>query len=225
MNKAAIPMQANKWLKVQLLISGSEMGSLLTALGEFEIYIAGAVTPKGEGKVTQDQFLKTYIRYAEALQAGNMPLEADYRQLFSALFTRDPHAVFAVPVGTDRQLWRIAKPVIQLQPHSLDYSTHDGKFRAMVFGSESILWGLQISYPQLFLDPETKEPFNVDQSPLFPNTELFKNLQRWLRSHTIPTPFLVEGHKINVPMRLGKRCLPWINHHPQLLRRDIKVII
>lgn len=225
MNKPFAPMQATKWLKVQLLISGSEMASLIKALGSFDIYIAGAVTIKGGGRTTQEQFIKTYHSYADALEQGKLPKDADYRPLFSAVFTKDPNSIYTVPVGTDRQLWRIARPVIQLQPHSLDYSTHDGKFRPMVFGSESILWGLQFSYPQLFQDPATKEVYNVNENPSFPNTELFKNLQRWIRSQTIPTPFLVDEHKINVPMRLGKRCLRWINQHPQLLHRHIQVIV
>jgi len=218
-------MQATKWLKVQLLIDEGEMQNLLTAMGEFDIYISGAVTHKGEGHLTKAQFLKIYKKYVASLQEGKLPAESDYRQIFSAVFTQDPEALFSIPVGSDRQLMRIAKPVIQLQPHSLGYSQHDNKFRAMVFGTESILWGLQFSYPQLYQDPKTKEALSVDESPQFPNTSLFKNLQRWIRHHTIPTPFLVEGHKINVPMRLGNRCLSWINTHPQLKKHQIQVFV
>ena len=218
------PMQATKWLKIQLLIDAGEMENLFTALGPFEIFIAGAVTDKGGGKVAQEDFLKVYSQYIQTLKAGKIPLESDFRQFFSSVFTKDNGALFTMPLGSEKQLLRLAKPVIQLQPHSLDYSTHDQKFRAMVYGLESVLWGLQFSYPQLFQDPETKDALQVDVSPYFPNTELFRNLQRWVRGHTVPTPFLVEGKKINVPMRLGLNCLEWINHHPQLSKKNIQVL-
>lgn len=219
-----VAMQASKWLKVQLLVDASEMESLFTALGDFSIYVTGAVVLKAAGEITHKVFLKAYEKYISALKEGVIPPESVYRQLFGAVLNKDPEALFAVAVGPDRQLLRVAKPVIQMQPHSMDYSPYDGKFRAMVYGLDSILWGVQFSYPQLFLDAETKEPENVDDSERFPNTVLFKNLQRWIRNHTLPTPFLVEGKKINVPIRLGKKCLPWINKHPQLAPKNIQVV-
>ena len=217
-------MQATKWLKVQLLADVGEIESLFTALGDFSIYNCGAVVPKGGGEVSQKNFLKAYEKYITALKEGQIPLETVYRQMFSAVLNRDTEALFPVSVGVDRQLLRINKPVIQMQPHSMDYSPFDGKFRTMVYGTDSILWGIQFSYPQLFLDPETKAAENVDESERFPNTSLFKGLQRWIRNQTIPTPFIVEGKKVNVPMRLGKKCLSWINHHPQLVAKDIVVV-
>jgi hypothetical protein len=63
----------------------------------------------------------------------------------------------------------------------------------------------------------------VRETPQFPNTTLFKRLQQWVRSHTIATPFEVEGKKINVPIRIGKRCLNWIHVHPQLRAKGIRV--
>ena len=222
MNKP-VAMQATKWLKVQLLADATEMEGLFTALGDFSICISGAVVPKGGGEIPQKAFLKVCEKYIETLKAGQVPLESLYRQMFSTVFNKDPNALFTVQVGADRQLLRVAKPVIQLQPHSMDYSPYDGKFRTMVYGMDSILWGIQFSYPQLFQDPETKEPENVDESERFPNTTLFKGLQRWIRNQTVPTPFIVQGKKINVPMRLGKKCLSWINRHPQLAAKHIQV--
>ena len=219
-----VAIQASKWLKVQILVDAAEMESLFTALGDFSIYICGSVVPKGSGEISQKTFLKVFEKYITAIKKGEIPPENIYRQMFSAVLNRDPEALFAVSVGSDRQLWRVSKPVIQLQPHSMDYSPYDGKFRAMVYGRDSILWGVQVSYPQLFLNAETKEAENVDESEKFPNTLLFKHLQRWVRNHTLPTPFLVEGRRINVPIRLGKKCLAWINHHPQLAPKNIQVV-
>lgn len=219
-----VALQASKWFKVQLLADTAEVESLFTALEDFKLFLCGAVVPKGGGEVTQEAFLAIYDQYINALKRGEIPPESLYRQMFSAVLNKDPEALFHIPVGSERELVRLAKPVIQMQPHSMDYSSFDGKFRPMVYGLESIVWGIQFSYPQLFLNPETKEPLTVNDDPFFPNTPLFKNLQRWVRNHSIPTPFLVEGKKINVPIRLGKRCLPWINKHPQLQLKDIQVV-
>jgi hypothetical protein len=217
------PLQASKWLKLQLLIDADEMQALCQSLAPFEIYQAGTVTPQGEGKISLDIFLDRYRHYVSLLKKGDCPNPQEFHPYFSTLWTVTPEALFALPLEKDKQLLRVTKPVIQLQPHSLDYSPYDHKFHPMVFGLDSVTWGIQYSYPQLALDPVTKEAISVAQNELFPNTLLFRALQRWVRNHTIPTPFEVEGRVINVPIRLGKQCLSWINQHPQLILRKLKV--
>ena len=129
--------------------------------------------------------------------------------------------VYTVPVDGDRQIIKVKKPVIQMQAHRIGYSSLDGKFRPMVMGKESISWGIQFSYPQIYED--SGKVVKVNESDQFPNTARFKKMQRWMRRHTIPTPFLADGKRVNVPMRLGKQCLPWINTHPQLVEKNIGV--
>lgn len=217
------PMQASKWLKSQVLIDDDEMVSLFTALGNFEIYLIGCLTPRDAGVVTQAEFLQKYKEYVSFLKEGAIPDEVAIRHLFSSIFTCSSDHLFAMPIGEDQQLIRISKPVIQLQAHRLDYSNADGKFYSMTFGVESISWGIQFSYPQLYEDPLTHQIDKVGLEAKFPNTLLFQRLQRWVRNHTIPTPFEVQGKQINVPVRLGKHCLPWINRHPQLIKKKIQV--
>ena len=65
----------------------------------------------------------------------------------------------------------------------------------------------------------------IDQSEKFPNTALFKKLMVWQRTHTRPTPFLVNDEKINSSVRIGHECFSWINDHPQLIQQNIKVFI
>ena len=64
----------------------------------------------------------------------------------------------------------------------------------------------------------------VKEGLQFPNTAVFKKMQQWTRMYTIATPFEVEGKKVNVPIRLGKQCLQWIHHHPQLQAKGLRVI-
>jgi len=219
------PMEVSKWLKLQALVDFQEMISLFDALGSFEIYLTGTVTKSGEGGVSREEFLEVYQNYIASLMKGEVPEDSIYRPYFNAIFTVSSDLLYAIPVSQGRQLIRTSKPVVQLQSHSMDYSLLDEKFRPMVFGVDSISWGIQFSYPQLFLDPKTKEILQISENEMFPNTKLFRQLQKWLRKETIPTSFQVENEKINVPMRLGKKCLGWINKHPQLLKKHLVVRI
>lgn len=217
-------LQVSKWLKCQLLADIGEMGDLLDKLGDFSIYLTGCVTKKGEGSLSKSEFLNDYACYIEALKRGELPDSSQYRLPFSSVFTASHEAMYVVPLSSEQQLIRACRPVIQLQAHSLDYSHADGKFRSMVLGKDSVVWGIQFSYPQMYQNNAAKQVEAVVDSPAFPNTHLFHLLQRWIRDNTIPTPFLVDGKKINVPMRLGKGCLSWINRHPQLVKKGIQVV-
>lgn len=218
-------LQASKWLKCQVLLDADEMEALFTAMGPFFIYLPSSVHKPGEECVTKQDFLTQYRLYVADLQAGRLPDETLFRSLFSSIFTASPDSLYAMKVGEGQQIIRVIQPVIQLQSHRMDYSLADGKFRSMTFGSDSLLWGLQFSYPQLFQDNKTHEVHQMLNNPKFPNSQLFHKLQLWVRHYTAPTPMIVEGRKINLPVRLGKRCFSWINRHPQLIMKDMKVAI
>jgi hypothetical protein len=221
------PLQASKWLQVQALLSINELKglfkSLEEALGTIFLFSCGVVSPKDKQELPQQEFFKAYEAYIECLMRGENPDHVLYRSLFSPAMTLSTDALFTLPVGDDRQIIRVSRPVIQLQSHNIDYSTVDKKFHSMVFGTDSIAWGIQFSYPQLFQDNETKQVEIVKNNKAFPNSPLFQHLQKWIRKETIPTPFIAEGKLTNVPMRLGKECLPWINQHPQLVGKNIRV--
>lgn len=216
-------MQASKWLKSQILIDVEEMQQLLTALDPFFIYNTSSIVNKGSGLIPKQEFLNCYKEYIVSLQNGKIPDEQFYRAFFSSIFTVSPDLVFSMPINETQELIRVERPVVQLQSHRISYSTADGEFRSMTFGGETILWGIQFSYPQLFQDPITTEIVPVGVQTEFPNTSLFQKIQKWVRNHTVPTPFLVGSKQVNVPMRLGNNCFAWINQHPQLTEIKVKV--
>jgi len=220
-----IPLQASKWLQAQMLVSPEEMEDLFLALGDFHIYLAGSLCLVGNEEISKNQFLSKYAEYIGNIKSGNIPDEKAYRLFFSSVFSVSNDHLYRVPIDEKRNLIRIAKPILQLQMNKIAYSAADKKFRTMVFSHDSFFWGIQFSYPQLYQDPLTKEVFNVRESDKFPNTTLYNILKKWLRTATIPTPFVVEGVKSNVPMRLGKKCLSWINNHSQLKEKNISVFI
>jgi len=216
-------LQASKWLYVQALLSAEEMGALFESLGSFYLALGGTVSPIGKGIVSPADFLDHYKTYVDTLASGELPNPTTYQSVFSSVMTTTLDALYAIPAGANQQLIRIGKPVIQMQTSNIGYSVEDKKFRSMVFGTQNIRWGVQFGYPQLFQDPSTKDVITIRHSDDFPNTELFHSLQKWVRQHTIPTPFVVDGVLTNVPMRLGKQCQSWINRHPQLIEKGITI--
>lgn len=216
------PLQASKWLQIQILADSHEIEHLFNAFGNFQIFKAGVLCEANEGEITKEEFLKLYSNYIDTLKQGQLPNEALYRQSFSSVLTTEPSNLFQIEVAGNRRIIRVSKPVLQLQMHKMSYSPVDGKFRPMVLGKDCIFWGLQFSYPQLFQD-EAKEVYKALDEKKFPDSRLYRILQKWIRQESIPTPFIVNSHKINVPMRLGKNCIEWINRHPQLLEQNIQV--
>ncbi|EFB41010.1 MULTISPECIES: hypothetical protein [Parachlamydia] len=218
----AIPLQASKWLNLQLLISSEQMESLFEELGLFYIYSIGRVVECGAGEILRDDFLKAYKDYIQTLLAGKLPDYQITSTSFSSIFTSDLDALYCIQTGENQQLVRIGKPVIQVQAHTLDYSPLDGKFRSMIFGQDHIPWGIQFSYPQIHQDGKDVVQ-TLHRKDL--NTELFRRLQTWVRLNTIPTAFSVDEKKINVPVRIGKDCFSWINQHCQLVKKNLRVIV
>ena len=159
------PMQASKWLATQVLLDGDEMTALFDSLGTFALYQVSGIVKAGEGQILQKDFLDCYRQYVETLKRGEIPADETYRRMFSTVLTTTPDAVYALDLGEGRRSVRIAYPVVQQQVHRLDYSTVDGKFRPMVLGLDSILWGIQYSYPQLFSNQQTLEVQQVNDSP------------------------------------------------------------
>jgi hypothetical protein len=216
------PLEASKWLAVQALLEDSEAAALLHALGDVKLAISGSICSKGEEFLSTEQFLTHYSAYVQKIKESQEFDPAQFRKWFSLLLTRSMDALFAVPIGDTQCLVRCCQPVVVVQMHQFTYSTLDKKFRSMAFGTESIPWGVQFSFPQLYRDRKTNEVHKVSSQN--ENAQLYHALQKWMRLNTIPTPFYVEETRHNVPIRLGKLCLSWINQHPWLIKKGIKVL-
>jgi hypothetical protein len=173
--------------------------------------------------ISFEEFFQKYEGYISSLKEGKIPEEKSLRRYFSSVFTTTPDILYAIKVGEEKYLIKSLKPIVQLQAHQFFVSTIDQKVHPMVLGKDSITWGMQFSYPQIFQSPKSQDFFKVDTSEQFPNTVLFTNLVRWIRRNTTPTPLVIEGKKTFVPIRVGKKCMSWIHVHPQLLAKKIQI--
>jgi hypothetical protein len=208
--------QGSKYLKFQVLCDVEELKGLFD--GSFTIY---PLTGLRDGApIEPEQFLEEYGTWVEELKQGRVPTDAALRRMLAAAFTAEPDALWKQEVPGNRFMIKMAKPVVQVQAHFFTYSPIDGVFRPMTMGTENIFWGLQFSFPQIYQDPKTMEFFEIDESP---NAELFQKIKLWVRNETRATPFMVDGKRVNVPIRLGKNCFSWIHNHPQLIEQKIGV--
>ncbi|MCB1149835.1 MAG: hypothetical protein KDK48_06680 [Chlamydiia bacterium] len=208
------PFQASKWLQLQMLLDPEEMADLLHELDPRWIAPLGKVLSASELTLTPEAFLESYVSYIKELMEGK-PSQAD----LAVAFAEDARAFCAFPVQGERYLLKLRRPAILVTKHTLDYSPDDGKFRSMVRGSATIAWGVELKYPQLFMDPDS----GAIVKPLQEGETLFKKAQRWVRQNTLPTDFIAEGKKVTSPVRIGKKALKWVDRHPDLIRKGIKV--
>ncbi|MCX6990661.1 MAG: hypothetical protein NTX49_06345 [Chlamydiae bacterium] len=214
---------ASKWLKHQILIDEVGMKELFESIGKCYICHASGPVQSANTFISKEKILEVYASYIQAIKQGQPIDEKELRRFFCNYLTYDLDSLYGVPISQDRCLIKVARPVVQMQFHHFFPSTVDGKFHSMVMTEDSVHWGVQFSYPQIFEDPKTHQYFKMNESPDFPNTALFKNVIRYIRSHTVPTPFIFQGVRTRVPFRLGKSCFSWINTHKELKEKGIVV--
>lgn len=215
-------LRASKWTCLQALVTPQEMQVLLEALSQPYLYLCGSLWAKEEFSNHKKLFLENYKRYIDALENGNVPDLSLTRTFFSACLTDHPEATYLQDVQNEQFLLRFTQPIIQIQHHTMNYSPYDGKMHSMVFGKDAITWGIQLSYPQMYMDANGNVKQTTD-STAHPNSGLFKTLQRWLRHNTLPTTFISDNQRIPTSIRLGKGCLEWIERHPQMQAHNIQV--
>jgi hypothetical protein len=216
-------LQVSKWFKVQLLLDIDEMQQLMQMLETVFFVVVSELAKADKAVILPPVFLEKYAHYIHLLKQGQIPNPDEFRYFFSCALSSTLDAFYAIALGDEKFLIKPKKPVLQLQAHRFFYSDLDGKFHPMVLSADSVSWGLQISYPQLFQDPTTRQIGKIIDSSDFPNSALFTKLLRWIRNFTLPTPFEVKGIRVNSPIRIGKKSLSWIKNHPQLKQKGIQI--
>ena len=213
-------LQVAKQLKLQVLLDPIEMRDLLKVLEPLYIYVVGQKVTLEEALISNEAFLLAYQEYVQGLKEGNLKDAKSLQRFFSSVWSADPSAVYAMHLPDGHYLVKQIQPAVQLQAHSVFYSKLDGEFHPMVLSQESITWGIQFSYPQIYQDPKTSQIEKVPPHSL--NSQLFTTLRRWVREFTCAMPFCVENKRVNASIRIGKKALEWIDSHPQLVQRGIR---
>ena len=212
--------QASKWFSYRVLLDEVEMQDLFAFLPAFDLYNVSEIVSPEEAIFSKEDFLSEYARSIQALKNGEVYTPP--KALFSSALSATPDAFYAMDVKKGVIL-KILTPVIQLSLHHFTYAPENQSFHFMVHGRESIQWGLQFSYPQLYSNSIQGDVIEVMKERTYPNTELFRSLMKWMRNSSRPVPFLIDGQKKHVEARMGIQCFDWIEKHPQLKEKGLVI--
>ena len=175
-----VPYEVSKFLTLQALLTPEELELFLASLGAFELYDNVRIVTQ-MAPFPKDKFLLLYKSYYHSLMTGEkVPLGA-------FAMSADPEALKEVKVGEGRFLIKPHLPVIQLKEHAFLIG-HDGVFVSNVHGNDLIRWGIELIFPQIFVDPTSKNYHHVMKEERFLNGELFRRAMKWIWYNTRP-PF------------------------------------
>lgn len=206
--------QGSKWLKFQILCDEKELASFFDRLDfPYALFHLTGVGEKNEVPVAS--FLEEWKRWIDGLQEGKVPSSEQLQRFFAMAVIDDPACLWRQKVEGKGYLLKQRLPVLLLQSHFFSYSAADETIHPMILGKESIFWGLQFSWPQIYQDPQTMEFLQTKK------TALFEAVKNFIKESSRPTPFLIQKEdgsqkKLYSPIRLGKNCFSWIDRHPQL---------
>lgn len=175
----------SKWLTSSFLVDSEEFKNFISEMGDFFLYPTGRLV-SCLNSISHKNWGENYLKNPEPL-----------------LMTYDPKDVYAFAARSEQYILYPRYPVIQVREHQFMW-TSDDRIQTMVFGKDSIRWGLTFSYPQIFYDRREKKIVQVLKERDSPNTVGFKKLQKWVRDFTKPAQFIRNGKKINATFRIGK---------------------
>lgn len=212
----------SKWITFDLLVDPFEIKNLLDTLSPVHLISLQNAQPETPFLMTQDQFLEVYSYYISQLQSQKTPSLESFKKAFYLMISSSFDKIFIRKLENGKEFLVTAKPLIEVKPISLVFSQVDQSLRAAPYHPDGILWGLRFSFPQLMQNPSTLETEDIRKDNSL-EAALFVKLRRWVREYTLATPFIIDSKKINLPVRLGKNCLSWINFHPDLKKFNIQV--
>ncbi len=187
----------SKFLYARMLLAPLEFQELLNLYRGASFFPTGRVLSVGEENLTEEAIFEEYQAYFSSLKSS------EAKPLSPKLLTKDKDALYRQELSSGKFLFKPILPLIQVSEHRL-VVTSDGRIEPMVYGSSTVRFGVQFSFPTLFMDEGV--PQAVLKEKKYLNSELFRLIQRFVRDKTEPASFIVQGKKIVTPLRIGKTC-------------------
>ncbi len=209
------PYEVSKFLTIQMLLTPSEVEAFFTALGDFELFDNSRVL-QNKTPVTREYFLNEYQNYFYSLK------DKSHKTLGAYAMTCDPDAIFALNVGEKKVLIKPKEPIIQMKEH-LFIVGEEGDFHSGVHGENVFRWGFEMSFPQIFVDPDTRDVHQVMREQRFLNAELFRKGMKWMRHNTRPAPFIIGGVLRRASFRLGLDCFDYASEVADMQKFSLSI--
>lgn len=200
-----------KWMHIRAMLDPEEWEDLSEELGKNCMFTVGKMTKK-------IPFLSS-VEITDALykmKKSFISSEIDINdlQLITPFALSCKSTSFYQFCVKDLVNVQILEPVIQVQMHFFRICPINHTFHSMVMAQDSIFWGLQFSFPQIFQNSLHGCIKQVDKSG--ENFRLFSFVRKWMRDHTTSTKVSFENKVVPLPIRWGKKCLSWASSHPQI---------
>ncbi len=210
--------QASKWWKLQVFFSLDALDFFFQDLGSFWICPLGKVLQEEEQILEKDQYLQAYKKKVDQYLTHHItPIE----EISPCAFTVLKEDLYLMNLSQNRFLLKIKNPVVQVHPYFFRFSKQNRSFLSNVYAEDSIFWGLQFSFPQIFQD----EDLNLHKvhPQTFANAALFQKMRRWIRKHTSPISFEFEGEKIVTSMRASPQLFCLLQKYPKLIELGLNI--
>jgi len=214
-------LQASKWLHVRMLLDQEELQELVSLIAPCFFVNVAKIGQSDELLIEVDTLLAHYREYIKGLQN---PLEKGVdKTRFSLALSKTLDPFYAMAIKDQQFLIKMKTPVIRVQLFQWHYVEETKQFITTAQLSQGLSWGLEFSFPQFYQDPKTYQPVEILKDLSNPNTQMFKQIQKWARSKTEPASFLIHQEKLIAPFKIGKKCLPWIQSYCSLRSRGWEV--
>lgn len=210
----------SKWQHIQVLLEDFELRALFSKLEPFSLFPTGSIHQNPITSITTKTFTENYKTYLQELKAKSILCPQTMRAFFSCAMTQEENAICQAQLEKNAYKVQYLAPFVLIQPFYFVLSSGEKHFQPMILGKKSISWGLRFSYPLLFQSPKSSKIQKVTKDKAFPNSKLFFTLQKWIRHNTLPPCFIHQNKKYTFPLRLGKKCFPWIHTHPQFAKNS-----
>lgn len=215
------PLQVSKWMDFSVLLSDKELQDLFSFLSDFFLYSLGQISD--QALVFPSTFLAHYKKYQNALQSADIPDRLEVNRNLSVWMTREKEAMDLQLIPQNRMMASAVIPAIRIQHHQFHFSREDQQIRSRVVGN-TVSWGIQISYPQLWINQQGVLVNLKKQDPLG-NASLFQSIGRWMRKKTRPAPLFFEKKRITHSVRIGFEALQWAEKIQELNHFGLKICL
>lgn len=195
----------SKWIHLTFFISEKEWEVLLSQFPELLLF--SLKNPQKESEIIKDNafFLSAYKEDVQKFLKGEKL--SCYKDIFPFALTADPSDLGLKRVDGDRVLVSIRKPLLLVRPHFFSLSQIDKK----ITKGKNIFWGTQLSYPLVYIDPDTHE---IQEGMKAKNGAIFKAIRKWLRKNTHYVSILSNQEKIECPYRISREIYRSIQEMP-----------
>lgn len=207
------PFLASKWQKFYLFLSPKEVENLFAFWSIDHLYLTGKVLER-ESLIVKN-WIEKYANVLNAFWEGGSERNKLFSSILPAVISISEESLYRQDVSNGF-LVHMKDPCFVLQEHWFRYVPKDEKIYPMNFTNESLFWGLQFSYPQIFQDSKTKKIYNANLESSFGNAKLLILLRKWIREHTKPVSLQVGEMKHSTLFRIGKEYIKKIEDHSQI---------